>query len=100
HDMYGNVLEWCVDHYDKDYYKKSASEWPVNLPTDRRFSHVTRGGSWGDKPTELRSAARRPSDKSWLKHDPQIPQSIWWLTKIDVVGFRVARAVEEQENLK
>jgi formylglycine-generating enzyme required for sulfatase activity len=104
YDMYGNVMEWCLDHYDKDWYKKTSAQnpalWPVNPPTDRRFSHVTRGGSWRDKPPELRSAARRGSDRSWLKHDPQIPQSIWWLTKMDVVGFRVARPVEEQENLK
>jgi len=104
YDIYGNAMEWCLDHYDKDWYKKSAADkpalWPVNPPTDRRFSHVTRGGSWRDKAPELRSADRRPSDRSWLKHDPQIPQSIWWLTKMDVVGFRVARAVDEQENLK
>ena len=35
-----------------------------------------------------------------MKHDPQRPQSIWWLTKWDVVGFRIVRAVDEQENLR
>jgi formylglycine-generating enzyme required for sulfatase activity len=104
HDMYGNVTEWCVDHYKKDLYAgfpaDAVMESPVVLPTDRRFSHVVRGGSWADDPPALRSAARRGSDKTWIKHDPQRPQSIWWLTKMDVVGFRIVRAVDEQDNLK
>jgi formylglycine-generating enzyme required for sulfatase activity len=104
HDMYGNVMEWCLDHYEKDAYRKFPLDkpalWPVLVPTDKRFSHVARGGSWADEAKECRSAARRGSDKEWIKDDPQRPQSIWWLTKMDVVGFRVVRAVEEQDNLK
>jgi formylglycine-generating enzyme required for sulfatase activity len=103
-DMHGNVMEWCLDHYRKNAYelfsKDKLSLSPVLVPTDKRWSHVARGGSWIDDPPALRSAARRGSDKSWEKHDPQVPQSIWWLTKFDVIGFRVVRAVEEQENLK
>ena len=77
---------------------------PVLIPGPDRFPHVTRGGSYLDKPTDkvnyLRSAARRGSDKSWIKQDPQRPQSIWWLTDGDLVGFRIVRAVSEQDNLK
>ena len=69
------------------------------LPTDTRFSHAVRGGSWSDEAVKCRSAARRGSDKSWMIHDPQRPQSIWWLTKMDVIGFRVVRAVEEQPEI-
>jgi hypothetical protein len=47
-----------------------------------------------------RSAVRRGSDKTWLKRDPQRPQSIWWMTDADWVGFRVVRAVEEDARLK
>lgn len=104
HDMHGNVMEWCLDHYRKDYYsifsKEKPTLWPVLAPTDKRWSHVARGGSWADDAEQCRSAARRPSDPSWIKEDPQRPQSIWWLTKFDVIGFRVVRAVEEQDNLK
>jgi formylglycine-generating enzyme required for sulfatase activity len=104
YDMYGNVGEWCLDHYKKDYYAtfppNQVTLEPVLLPTERRFSHVVRGGSWSDEPDRLRSAARLGSERSWMKHDPQRPQSIWWLTKWDVVGLRVVRAVEEQDNLK
>jgi hypothetical protein len=61
---------------------------------------VARGGSWADKPDRCRSATRRGSDKSWIKLDPQRPQSIWWLTSADFVGFRIVRPVEELESLK
>jgi formylglycine-generating enzyme required for sulfatase activity len=104
HDMYGNVYEWCLDHYEKDAYGKFAKDktalGPVMLPSNRRFSHVTRGGCWSDEPKCCRSAARLGSDKEWIKHDPQRPQSIWWLTKWDVVGFRIVRPLEEYEKLK
>ncbi|MSR31292.1 MAG: formylglycine-generating enzyme family protein [Gemmataceae bacterium] len=103
-DMHGNVAEWCLDHYRKDVYasfpKDRATVQPVLLPSANRFSHVARGGSWADQPAGCRSAARRGSDKTWIKLDPQRPQSIWWLTSAEFVGFRVVRAVEEQENLK
>jgi len=104
YDMYGNVMEWCLDHYYKDAYAKFSIDKPmlspVFLPTERKWSHVARGGSWADSPEECRSASRRASELSWMKDDPNRPRSIWWLTKFDVIGFRVVRAVDEQENLK
>lgn len=104
HDMYGNVMEWCLDHYKKDDYATfptvKPALWPVLLPTANRFPHVARGGSWVDKADRCRSATRRSSDKSWIKDDPQRPQSIWWLTRMDMVGFRIVRPVEEQDDLK
>ena len=103
HDMYGNVWEWTLDQYDPDTYtnfaKNPLSLRPVTLPTDKKWSHVVRGGSWADKADKLRSATRRPSDKTWMKWDPQEPQSIWWLTRMDVIGFRVVLAEDEQPDL-
>ena len=103
HDMHGNVSEWVIDQYDANFYGKFPTDkptlGPVNVPTDKKWSHIIRGGSWADKPLQLRSAERRPSDLSWMKHDPQSPQSIWWLTRMDVVGFRVALPVEEYPEL-
>ena len=62
---------------------------------------MARGGSWYDKDAaKCRSAARQSSDSSWIKRDPQSPQSIWWLTDADFVGLRVVRPVEEYDNLK
>jgi formylglycine-generating enzyme required for sulfatase activity len=104
HDMHGNVAEWCVDHYKKDTYSSFPADKltlrPVVLPTDTRFSHVVRGGSWADDAKGCRSASRVGSDKSWIKLDPNRPQSIWWLTSAEQIGFRIVRAVEEQDNLK
>lgn len=103
YDMYGNVSEWTLDQYDPKAYERFAmnklSIRPVTVPTDKKWSHVVRGGSWGDKADRLRSAARRVSDKSWQRWDPQEPQSIWWLTRLDVVGFRVVLAESEQPEL-
>ncbi len=103
HDLYGNVWEWTLDQYDPDAYKKRAANKlnirPVTVPTASKWSHVVRGGSWADTADRCRSAARRVSDKSWMRWDPQEPQSIWWLTRMDVVGFRVVLAEEEQPEL-
>jgi formylglycine-generating enzyme required for sulfatase activity len=103
-DVVGNAAEWCLDQYEKDIYGSFAAEklalGPVNLPTTKRWSHVTRGGSYLDRTAECRSAARRASDPKWQKSDPQRPQSIWWLPDAEFVGFRVVRAVVEQDNLK
>ena len=99
-DIHGNVMEWCVDHYVADTYSKQAALGklllnPLVIPSERRFSHIARGGSWADKAPSLRSASRRGSDKTWLKLDPQRPQSIWWLTSAEFVGLRVVRPVTE-----
>ncbi|HZZ77645.1 MAG TPA: formylglycine-generating enzyme family protein [Gemmataceae bacterium] len=103
-DMRGNVAEWCVDSYKKDFYatlpKDKPFVLPFNPPTEHRYSDVVRGGSWNDPADKCRCAVRRGSDKTWLKRDPQRPQSIWWMTDADWVGFRVVRAVEEDARLK
>ena len=103
HDITGNVWEWTLDQYDAKAYERFAksplSLRPVTVPTDAKWSHAIRGGSWADKADRCRSAARRVSDKSWQKWDPQEPQSVWWLTRMDVVGFRVVLAEDEQPEL-
>jgi formylglycine-generating enzyme required for sulfatase activity len=104
YDMHGNVAEWVLDHYDKNFYSTFKpgvlALYPVLLPTEKRYPHVVRGGSWDDDPAALRSAARRASSHEWSKRDPQLPQSIWWHTEAITVGFRIVRPLEEQENLK
>jgi formylglycine-generating enzyme required for sulfatase activity len=103
HDMHGNVEEWCLDSYEKDYAK-----YPVDRPTfepfapltAKRFSNVARGGSWSQLAEKCRSGTRDHSVPDWIRQDPNRPQSVWWLTDADMVGFRVIRPVEEIEGLK
>jgi formylglycine-generating enzyme required for sulfatase activity len=103
HDLYGNVWEWTLDQYDPKTYEKRAMNklnlFPVNVPTADKFAHVVRGGSWADKAEKLRSASRRVSEENWQKYDPQEPRSIWWLTRMDVIGFRVVLPEKEQPEL-
>jgi formylglycine-generating enzyme required for sulfatase activity len=95
YDMYGNVNEWTLDQYAVESYKKlAASGKPVKEPyvvATKEFPRVVRGGSWDDDAEACRSAARRGSTKDWKMQDPQIPQSIWYLTDATFVGFRVVR---------
>jgi formylglycine-generating enzyme required for sulfatase activity len=105
HDMHGNVMEWCIDHYVKDAYtrfgklaiKDGFVPNPVFAPTENKWAHVARGGHFKDEAKDLRSAARRKSEKRWMAADPQEPQSIWWLTNYPIIGFRVCRPIEPDE---
>jgi formylglycine-generating enzyme required for sulfatase activity len=104
YDMLGNVDEWCMDHYSptdyQAYAKNPLTLNPLRKPTPFKYPFVARGGSWADPADRCRSATRRGSDRVWLKRDPQRPQSIWWMTDADFVGFRVVRPVTELAELK
>ncbi len=94
HDMHGNVMEWCLDQYIEDAYQtfdpKTPVVFPLMVPT-KLYPRVARGGSWSEDPAALRSANRERSDPSWKIQDPQLPQSMWYHTDADFVGFRVIR---------
>ena len=110
YDMHGNVCEWVMDQYDKKAYKDFAAgkvETPFVAPKKPlsvygMFNEVSRGGSCAHEAKDCRSAKRIVSDKSWKEHDPQFPQSIWWMTEAPYVGFRVIRplAVPSPEEAK
>lgn len=68
-DMYGNVLEWCEDSWNK-------SSWGVG--DDDRSRRVVRGGAWFHGPDEFHSANRG---------------EVIALNRFDSVGFRVARTL-------
>jgi formylglycine-generating enzyme required for sulfatase activity len=69
-DMYGNVMEWCIDSWDgeSDYPKM-----PVTNPLQEGSQAIVRGGSWFHPPTAARPAARAA-----------VPPQ----TRIDYIGFR------------
>jgi formylglycine-generating enzyme required for sulfatase activity len=93
HDMHGNVAEWVLDGYSSEGYKSLAGKSWKNpmVPPKGIFGQVVRGGSWFDDADRLRSAARGFSQEDWKAQDPQIPQSIWYMTDADYVGFRIVR---------
>ena len=93
YDMHGNVAEWVLDQHTPDFYKQSAGKAADNplAPATTEYNRVVRGGSWDDDPEKCRSAARRASEKDWKKQDPQLPQSPWYLTDGNFIGFRVVR---------
>lgn len=96
-DMHGNVAEWVLDAHDDKFYAEFVGKLatnPLNPPTET-YSRTVRGGSWDDDPEQLRSAARRASNPDWKKQDPQLPQSIWYLTDAQFLGFRIVRPLTE-----
>lgn len=77
YDMSGNVREWVEDAYHDSYngILQDGSAWTVGGDQGRR---VLRGGSWGNFPSDVRSATRNyfsPADRS-----------------VDI-GFRLARTL-------
>ena len=75
-DMAGNVWGWCLDAFDKDFYRSHPRENPIC--TINRPSRVLRGGSWNDAATALRAASRG----SWIQ-----------TVRYAYIGFRCVRVL-------
>ena len=101
YDMHGNVSEWCLDQFFEDSY---AKRWPKGAlvanpfvaPT-KVYPRVARGGSWQDDVEMLRAANRIASNEDWKMQDPQIPQSVWYHTDAQFIGFRLVRPLKEPD---
>ena len=89
-NMLGNAAEYCSDWYAENAYEQlqNGATNPVGpLSGDE---HVIRGGSFKSEIGEVRSAARDfTKSTAWMKTDPQMPKSIWWLSDCNYISFRV-----------
>jgi formylglycine-generating enzyme required for sulfatase activity len=77
YDMHGNVQEWVLDFYDKDYYRRSPKVDPEG--PDNGASRVVRGGNYRSGASACRSAYRvgnTPTGRS------------------DYIGFRVVCEID------
>ena len=86
HDMHGNVSEWTLDQYAP--YAANRAPW---VKATQPYPHAVRGGAWTDPAEACRCGARQGSDLSWKMQDPQLPQSIWYLTDAQFLGLRLVR---------
>jgi formylglycine-generating enzyme required for sulfatase activity len=62
-DMHGNVWEWCLDHWHKNYdnVPTNGDAW---LDSSENQTRVMRGGSWRNDPSMCRSSYRQYNNAS------------------------------------
>ena len=78
YQIIGNVWEWCLDGFDKDFYRLSPAQDPVRLDSPSGM-RVLRGGAFDQAAESARSARRHREPPTF---------------KSDSIGVRPARALE------
>ena len=95
-NMLGNAAEYTADWYAEDAYSRLADGEKDPKGPSMGTERVIRGGYFRSDAALVRSAARdytRTAD--WLKSDPQMPKSIWWLSDCNYISFRVVCEYDE-----
>ncbi len=89
-NMLGNTAEYCSDWYAEDAYQQLQDGITNPKGPASGDEHVIRGGSFKSEIGEVRSAARDfTKSTAWMKTDPQMPKSMWWLSDCSYISFRV-----------
>ena len=81
HDMHGNVLEWCNDVYEEEYYAGAPGQNPRGPEDEPGAKFVLRGGAWDSSADACRAAYRAGDD----------PGQIDGCFRRDQIGFRCVR---------
>lgn len=96
-NMLGNALEYCADWYAEDAYQQLENGTNDPKGPESGKEHVVRGGSFRSEIGEIRSASRDYTrTEAWMKTDPQMPKSIWWLSDCNYISFRVVCEFDEK----
>jgi formylglycine-generating enzyme required for sulfatase activity len=94
-NMLGNIFEYCSDWYLPNAYALTGTSVTDPKGPETGEERVIRGGFYDSDASDLRAAARfHTRTEEWLRTDPQMPQSIWWLTDMKGIGFRVVCEAE------
>ncbi|HRX10560.1 MAG TPA: SUMF1/EgtB/PvdO family nonheme iron enzyme, partial [Draconibacterium sp.] len=95
-NMLGNAAEYTSDWYSPDAYSKLSDGVTDPKGPATGDEHVVRGGFFRSEIADVRSAARSATQsEAWLKTDPQMPKSIWWLSDCNYISFRVVCEYDE-----
>jgi formylglycine-generating enzyme required for sulfatase activity len=84
YDMAGNVLEWCADLYDNNYYVNSPKTNPKGPGSG--VGRVLRGGSWGYNLDNF----LRVADRYFLQSGRR---QLRWISLRSVVSFQVGFSI-------
>jgi formylglycine-generating enzyme required for sulfatase activity len=96
-NMLGNAAEYTADWYSPDAYSLLADGATDPKGPETGEEHVVRGGHFRSDIADVRSAARSATQsEAWLKTDPQMPKSIWWLSDCNYISFRVVCEYDEK----
>jgi formylglycine-generating enzyme required for sulfatase activity len=68
-NMAGNVSEWVLDWYQRDYYKMSPRKNPKRLTSATNVSGISRGGGWKADIFDLRTTRREKKFRNRAYHD-------------------------------